>query len=383
MSRKRTNYSVEFKTKLVLQLLQNDKTVSELASEKNVTPQNIINWKKSFLDNATKAMEPASEVKKLEKTITSKDEQISRLERKVGQVVVERDWLSGKLKSLDYYNKKSMIESELTTLSMSKQCKFLGISHSAFYYNPRINEKKKELFQLIQNLHEKTWIYGGRKVHHILNQNGHNISLNTVFKYRKELKIRAIVAVKQISTTTAIKEHKKYSYKLRNLEITKPNQVWSTDITYIKMEKGMVYMAAVIDWYSKAILSYSISNTMDTELTMKVLNEALDKYGKPEILNTDQGSQYTSLVHTDRLKEKKIIISMDGKGRATDNIAIERFWRSLKCERIYLNEYCSIRELKTDMDNYINFYNFERIHQTLKYQNPMGVYQNELTNIAA
>ena len=221
-------------------------------------------------------------------------------------------------------------------------------------------------------------IYGGLKVHQQLLEEGVDVSLNTVFKYRKELGLKAILAVRPINTTLANKEHKKYSYKLRGVDITVANQVWSTDITYIKINDGMVYMAAVIDWYSKAVLSWRISNTMDTSLVMSVLDEALLKYGKPEIFNTDQGSQYTSFIHTQRLKDNGIIISMDGKGRATDNIAIERFWRSAKCEKIYLNEYQTIKQLKEDVTDYMDFYNYKRFHQTLKYKKPMNVYFESL-----
>jgi putative transposase len=140
----------------------------------------------------------------------------------------------------------------------------------------------------------------------------------------------------------------------------------------------MVYLAAIIDWYSKAVLSYSISNTMDTDLVMGVLNEALDKYGKPEIFNTDQGSQYTSFIHTSKLIDNGIVVSMDGKGRATDNICIERFWRSAKCERIYLNEYNTIKELKQDVRDYIGFYNNRRFHQSIDYKKPMSFYNESL-----
>ena len=146
----------------------------------------------------------------------------------------------------------------------------------------------------------------------------------------------------------------------------------------IKIAGGMVYLAAIIDWYSKAVLSWRISNTMDTELVMGVLNEALAKYGKPEIFNTDQGSQYTSHIHTQKLKDNGVTISMDGKGRATDNICIERFWRSAKVERIYLNEYNTIKELKEDVTDYMDFYNYRRFHETLKYKKPMGVYFDSL-----
>ena len=142
----------------------------------------------------------------------------------------------------------------------------------------------------------------------------------------------------------------------------------------------MVYLVAIIDWHSKAVLAHKISNTMDCSLVMDVLNQALSRYGQPEIFNTDQGSQYTSDIHTQRLKKKGIMISMDGKGRASDNICIERFWRSAKCERIYLNEYATIAELREDVGDYIDFYNHRRFHETLAYKKPMNTYQLKVSN---
>ncbi len=216
-------------------------------------------------------------------------------------------------------------------------------------------------------------------VHYQLLENGFSVSLNTVQSYRKELGLKAILAVREpISLTLANIQHPKFSYKLRGINITRANQVWSTDITYIKINGGMVYLAAIIDWYSKAVLSWKISNTMDTDLVMGVLNEALLKYEKPEIFNTDQGSQYTSYIHTQTLKDNGITISMDGKGRATDNICIERFWRSAKVERIYLNQYNTIKELKEDVSDYMDFYNYKRFHETLNYKKPMNVYLESL-----
>ena len=152
--------------------------------------------------------------------------------------------------------------------------------------------------------------------------------------------------------------------------------MWSTDITYIRMKHGFVYLAAVIDWYSKAVLSHRISNSMDTGLVTDVLEEALRLYPRPEIMNTDQGSQYTSSEHIQLLNDHSINISMDGKGRATDNIAIERFWRSAKYENIYLNQYDSLSSLKKGLKEYIDFYNNRRFHQSLEYQKPMDVYLN-------
>ena len=154
--------------------------------------------------------------------------------------------------------------------------------------------------------------------------------------------------------------------------------MWSTDITYIKTASGTVYLAAIIDWYSKAVLSWEISNTMDSSLVMRVLDDAIDRFGTPEIFNTDQGSQYTSYVHTQKLKDHGVIISMDGKGRATDNICIERFWRSAKCERIYLNEYKGLPDLRLDVADYIDFYNNRRFHESINYEKPMRFYWENL-----
>jgi putative transposase len=378
MSRKRTTYSIELKTKLVLELLQGDKTLNEIASANNITPKNLQNWKAIFLSNAEMAMEPSRVVKEYKEEIKSKDDEIEELQKQLGKSVVEKEWLTKKLKSSDLSDKKRMIDSEHKVVSIAKQCELLGLNRSSLYYTPIANSKKEDILLKISDVFEQYPIYGGLKVHQQLLEEGVFVSPNTVFKYRKELGLQAVLAVKPIHTTQPNKEHKKYSYKLRGLDITHANQVWSTDITYIKINGGMVYMAAIIDWYSKAVLSWRISNTMDTALVMSVLDEALLKYGKPEIFNTDQGSQYTSFIHTQKLKDNGVIISMDGKGRATDNIAIERFWRSAKCERIYLNEYFTIKQLKEDVMDYMHFYNYKRFHQTLKYKKPMQVYFDSL-----
>ncbi len=272
-------------------------------------------------------------------------------------------------------DKKEMIEPKLKNLSLSQQCALLGLNRTSHYYKPSEKPGPKKIKTRISQIFEEIPIYGSAKVHQQLLEDGFKVSLNTVASYRQQLGLKAVLAVKQIVTTIPVKSHKKHDYKLRGLDIIRANQVWSTDITYIKIEGGMVYLAAIIDWYSKAVLSYKISNTMDTALVMDVLEQALSRYGTPEIFNTDQGSQYTSEVHTQRLKNKGIIISMDGKGRATDNICIERFWRSAKCERIYLNEYDSITTLQKDLADYIDFYNHRRFHETLDYKKPMNVYQ--------
>ena len=379
MSRIRKTYSAELKTKLVLEVLKEERTLVEIASANKITPKNLQNWKKLFLENAVLAMEPSKAVKEYKNEITKLNTTVDEYAKKVGQLTIEKDWLQGKLRSLDSSDKKEIIESELETISVIKQCELLDVNRSSLYYAPVINKHKIAIKQEIKYIFEEIPIYGAKKVHCQLIENGFNVCLNTVEVYRKELGLKAILAVREpLCLTQPNIAHPKYTYKLRGLDIVRANQVWSTDITYIKIKGGMVYLAAVIDWYSKAVLSWRISNSMDTSLVMGVLDEALSLYGKPEIFNTDQGSQYTSYIHTQTLKDNGITISMDGKGRATDNIAIERFWRSAKVERIYLNEYNTIKELKDDVSDYMGFYNYKRFHESLKYKKPMNVYFNSL-----
>ncbi len=379
MSRKRTTYSAELKTKLVLELLKEEKTLVEIAKENSITPNNLKNWKKIFLENAEIAMEPSKAIKEHKEESKKLQEKVDEYAKTVGQLTVENNWMRGKLKSSDLSSKKEMINYELKTLSVTQQCELLQLSRSSLYYIPTVNEYKETIKKEILSIFEEIPIYGAKKVHCQLLENGFSISLNSVQSYRKKLGLKAILAVREpMSLTKANIQHPKYSYKLSGVDIARANQVWSTDITYIKINGGMVYLAAIIDWYSKAVLSWKISNTMDTDLVMGVLNEALLRYGNPEIFNTDQGSQYTSYIHTQTLKSSNIIISMDGKGRATDNICIERFWRSAKVERIYLNQYNTIKELKEDVTDYMDFYNHRRFHETLDYKKPMNVYYNSL-----
>jgi putative transposase len=378
MSKKRTTYTAELKSKLVLELLKNEKTLAEIASFNNITPKNLQNWKKIFLENAVIAMEPSKAVKEYKEELVAAYEENEMLTKIVGKMTVEKEWLEKKLKGLDLSDKKQLIEFKPKEVSLSRQCELLALNRSSLYYQNKTNVKKDEIKNHITKIFEEIPIYGAKKVHQQLLEDGFDVSLNTVSSYRQQLGLKAILAVKQANTTIPNKAHKKYSYKLRGLDILHANQVWSTDITYIKINGGMVYLAAIIDWHSKAVLSHKISNTMDCALVMDVLDEAISSYGTPDIFNTDQGSQYTSEVHTQRLKKKGITISMDGKGRATDNICIERFWRSAKCERIYLNEYESINALREDVDDYIDFYNYRRFHETLDYKKPMSIYTESL-----
>ncbi|ASG67425.1 IS3 family transposase [Francisella halioticida] len=324
-------------------------------------------------------MDPSKSVSQYKKDNAKLQTKIDQYSKKVGQLTIEKEFLEVKLVSLGLSDRKAMIDPK-HKLSVVKQSCLLEVSRAGLYYKPVVNEHKEEVKAKLIQIHEEIPCYGYIKAHKQLIEDGFSICENTVQKYRKELGIKAILAVKKpnLNLSEPNKEHAIYSYKLKGLSILRPNQVWSTDITYIKTDAGTVYMAAIIDWYSKAVLSWEISNTMDSSLVMKVLNEALYKYGVPEIFNTDQGSQYTSNIHIQTLLDKKITISMDGKGRATDNICIERFWRSAKCERFYLNQYPGIVELRNDVDDYIDFYNNRRFHESINYKKPMEFYYDNL-----
>ena len=384
MSNKRRQFSSEFKVKLVLEVLKNEKPLNQIAKEHDVLPKNLINWKKQFLENAEIAMEPSKAVKAYKEQIKELEKKVDKYAKTVGKLTVERDWAVGKLKSLDLSTKRAILRVQASnhtevSPSVSRQHALLGISRSYHYYTPVVNHTKEAIKRRLVEIAQDEFmcVYGEEKVYRQLLQEGYSVSLNTVSKYRKELGIQAILAVKPISTTVSDERHPKYPYLLKGVDIDRPNKVWSSDITYIKINGGTVYLAAIIDWYSKAVLSWDISNTMDTDFVMGVLQDALKHHPKPEIFNTDQGSQYTSYIHTQTLKEYGIQISMDSVGRATDNIAIERLWRSVKYERIYLQEYHTMQALKADLQSYFHFYNYYRFHQTLGYKKPMEVYDKE------
>lgn len=267
-----------------------------------------------------------------------------------------------------------MVEINHNDLSICNQCLILNLHRSSFYYKPKKeSEKKLEIMHQIDKIHTKWPFYGTRRMAKELQFLGFEVGRKGVRKLMRMMGIDAIYP-RQI-TTIFNKEHKIYPYLLRNLVIDKPNMVWQTDITYIAMKNGFMYLIAVIDVNSRYVLHWGISNSMEAKWCKDIVDEAIQKHGKPEILNTDQGSQFTSKVFTEMLINKNIQISMDGRGRATDNIYIERLWRSVKQENIYLNAYETGSDLYKGLDIYFYEYNNLRIHQSLKYLKPIDVYK--------
>lgn len=238
----------------------------------------------------------------------------------------------------------------------------------------------KQLMIVIDLIFEEHPYYGSRRMTSHLKREGNTINRK---KVRRLMRIMFLVPIyPKPNLSKRNQEHKIYPYLLKNIDIIRPNQVWATDITYIPMSNGHVYLTAIIDWFSRKILSWRLSTTLDTTFCVEALEEALSKYGNPEIFNTDQGCQYTSKEHTDALLKRKIKISMDSKGRALDNVIIERFWGSLKREKIYINEYDTIVELKDGIAEYIEFYNSSRPHQSLNDYYPSEVYKSAVINEA-
>lgn len=274
---------------------------------------------------------------------------------------------------MDLKARKDMVEPELNELSIGKQCQLLGLNRSTYYYKPAgFTDEDLEIMKIIDETYTMHPYYGTRRMAKFLQGVGFTVGRTGVRRYYRIIGIEAIYPKMNLSKRNMA--HKVYPYLLKGLKIVKPNQVWSADITYIRLQHGFIYLVAIIDWYSRYILSWRVSITLESEFCVSALEEALEKYGKPEIFNTDQGVQFTSLNFTKVLTDNGIRISMDGRGRALDNIFIERFWRSLKQEKIYRIVLATVKEAKDNISDYMEFYNNHRMHQSLDYKKPREIY---------
>lgn len=265
-----------------------------------------------------------------------------------------------------------MVEAAHPELSLHRQCELLGLNRSTLYYQPACeSELNLELMRLLDEQYMKTPFYGWRRMTVYLQRQGYAINGKRIRRLMGKMGIETIYP--KPNTSRPGKDHKIYPYLLRGLDITHRHQVWSADITYIPLSGGFMYLAAVIDWFTRYVLAWQLSNTLDGYFCLDVLNLALAQ-GKPTIFNTDQGAQFTASAFTSILKDAGIRISMDGRGRALDNIFIERLWRSVKYEEVYLNAYGSVSELSAGLERYFSFYNHERPHQALIDRTPAEVY---------
>ena len=266
-----------------------------------------------------------------------------------------------------------MIERVNPTLSIPRQCRLLSVGHSSFYYATKgESEANLALMRRLDALFLKYPFFGSRQMVRRLRRDGLRVGRHRV---RRLMRLMGLEAIYQAPRTSdPHPQHRIYPYLLRNLEVTRPNHVWCADITYIPVQRGFLYLVAIMDWATRHVLAWRLSNSMDTGFCIEALNEALSNYGKPQIFNTDQGSQFTSLAFTGALKDIGIRISMDGRGRFMDNIFIERLWRSLKYEAVYLHELTDGFRAERVIAEWIGFYNTERPHSALAGQTPAEAY---------
>ncbi len=265
-----------------------------------------------------------------------------------------------------------MIDKE-DSLPVTRQCEILELSRSGVYYNPvPLSARELEIMRQIDEIHLLSPFYGSRNIRNDLWAKGYNIGRDHVRCLMRRMGIEALYVKPRLSLCHP--GHVKYPYLLRGLEITKANHVWASDITYLPMARGFCYLVAIMDWASRKVLAWRLSNTLDSAFCVDALEEAISKFGCPEIFNTDQGSQFTAEVFTDTLRANNIAISMDGKGRWMDNVFIERLWKSVKYEDIYLKAYASMAEVKQGLTSYFKFYNEKRWHNSFDRKTPNMVY---------
>ena len=266
-----------------------------------------------------------------------------------------------------------MIGPSESKMSVANQCRVLNVSRSGYYYKSKpISAEDLKLMRLIDEHYLNHPSAGSRSLRNHLQRLGYRINRKKVQRLMRLMGIEAVYP--RPKTSRPHPQHKVYPYLLRGLSIDRPNQVWAADITYIPMRRGHMYLVAVMDWYSRKVLSWRISNTLDTEFCLEALVEALSRFGRPEIFNTDQGAQFTANAFTDVIKSHQVQISMDGRGRVQDNIFIERLWWSFKYQYLYLWSFDNGAELRKGLDQWFNFYNSERSHQSLDNKTPDEVY---------
>jgi len=259
-------------------------------------------------------------------------------------------------------------------LSVARQCGIVGVSRSRFYSKPGDSVRAKDLalMRLIDKIYTDWPFYGSRRIAAHLRRHGHDVNRKRI---QRLMRLMGIYGQSPgIMTSVPRRGRQKYPYLLGDIAIDRPDKAWCADITYIPLEHGSAYLVAIIDWYSRAVLAWELSNTLDGDFCVRALSRAIGRYGVPDIFNTDQGCQFTSEGFTGMLKSHGISISMDGKGRCSDNIIVERFWRSLKYECVYMNEYKDMSGLREGLEAYIEFYNGGRLHESLGYRPPMEVY---------
>lgn len=372
MKRVRRTFSSAFKAKVALEALKEIKTVSEIDQHYQVHPNQISGWKKEFLSNAGKVFDSGNE----------ETEQINRLKKEneslvqqIGQLTVDNNWLKKKAAMIPLSIRKAMIDKDQGGVSICHQCELLDVARSTLYYTPSTrSDDDLMLMKELDMLHLEDPTRGTRRMAKELHKLGHSAGRYHVRTLMRIMRLKTVYC--RPRTTIIDPARYKFSYLLRNLSINRPNQVWALDITYIPMPRGFMYLLAIMDVYSRMIVGWSLSNTMEAQWVVNTLKTAISNYGKPEIINSDQGSQFTSDEYVDYVKSLETVkISMDGKGRAIGNVFIERFFRTIKYDSIYLHHPETGNELHTVCTQFINYYNEKRDHSSIGDIPPIKAYR--------
>ncbi|WP_406707721.1 IS3 family transposase [Tritonibacter mobilis] len=363
---KRRNFTDQFKAKVALEALRGDKTVQEIAAKHQLHPNQVSTWKRQ-------AIEGMADVFSGGKQSGPTEAEVKELHAKIGRLAVENDFLSEGLKKVSPAKKRSMVQRDHPKLSISQQCKLVSLSRSAFYYTPvGIDADTLEMMKEIDRVFTKYPFFGSRQIAAYLRREGTVVGRHRVRRLMAKMGLEAIY--KRPRTSQRHPQHPVYPYLLRKMQIDRPNQVWCADITFVPVKNGFLYLVAIMDWATRKVLSWRLSNTMHADFCVEALKEAMAKHGPPEIMNTDQGSQFTGSAWITTLTEVGVRISMDGRGRYLDNIFIERLWRSLKQEAIYLEEITDGFQARRVVKNWMAFYNTRRPHSALDRQTPDDAY---------
>jgi putative transposase len=338
-----------------------------LAGQSEVQPTLIHAWKKRHTAGAEEVF--ASGVKAATSDAEARQ---TELFEQIGRLKMELEWVKTKLPS-SCEQKRPLIDVGHPSLSVRCQCELLGLNRSSLYYQPAGETAEDlRLMRLIDEQYTARPFLGSRRMTRWLIDQGEEVNRKRVRRLMRAMGLEAIYP--RPRTSTAGKGHKVYPYLLRDMAIERADQVWSTDITYVPMATGFMYLAAVIDWFSRSVVAWRLSNTLDGSFCTEMLEEALEG-GRPEVFNTDHGVQFTAEAFTSRLERAGVAVSMDGRGRALDNVFVERLWRSVKYEDVYIQDYESVPELNRGLGRYFAFYNDERHHQSLGYRTTAAVYR--------
>ncbi|MEN2774752.1 IS3 family transposase [Acetivibrio clariflavus] len=369
----RRKFTPEEKAKIVIEVLREEKTLNEIAAEYEIHPNQLSRWKAEFISNAGRVF--SKETDEVEKVKQSYEKEKDELLKQIGQLSYEVAWLKKNLAdSKSREDRMKMIEREEKKLSIKRQAELLGINRTSLYYKPvPVTDEEYLIKRIIDEVYTVHPEYGYRRMTNILHRDYHiQINRKRTRRYMREMGIHGFCPGPNLSRRL----HNKYLYPylLRDLNIDHPNQVWSIDITYCRLKRGFMYMVAIIDWYSRYIVGFELSNTLDRTFVLEAIKKAIKRYGKPEIMNSDQGKQFASEDYIKLLKSNNIKISMDGKGRALDNQRIERFFRTYKWEMLYHEDCETGQQLRQKTREYIEYYNNKRPHQSLGYKTPSEYY---------